>query len=270
MWILGFLIPHAPILVPQVASISGANCGKTFSSLSAIGRSLKETRPDFLLLLDPHARTGYSFTVMHAEKFRGSLAGFGAKTVIAAPGGAGEEGKALSLHINSLFPVSDHSEEMFSLEYSAVVSLVLLELALGYIPPMVLINPLTLSYSQAFDLGRHLRGFSSEKKWALLASGDLSHCLKEGAPGGYHPDGEILDSAIIESLKKSSPDPVFSLSPETVLNAGECGMRSALCLIGLSGGKGIEVLSYEAPFGVGYATALWKAGHSEGEFDEEM
>ncbi|MDO9507745.1 MAG: class III extradiol dioxygenase subunit B-like domain-containing protein [Thermovirgaceae bacterium] len=262
MWSLGFLVPHAPILVPQVASLSRASCGKTVSAFRSVGRSLKGIRPDFLLVLDPHASTGSSFTIIHAEKFTGNLAEFGARTASAVVEGAGEEGKALSLHLNSIFPVLEHREKVFSLDYAAVVSLVFLQLALGYIPPMILANPVTLSYKQSFDLGCHLRTFSSKTGWALLASGDLSHCLNDEGPGGYHPDAEVLDRTILESLEMSSPFPVFSLPAVTIQNAGECGLRSALCLIGLSGGSGIEVLSYEAPFGVGYATALWKGGMS--------
>ena len=261
MWTLGFLAPHAPILVPEVASLSGKNFGKTVSTFRSIGSSLMGIRPEYLFVLDPHAITGNSFSIIQAERFTGHLAEFGARMASAQADGAGDEGNDLVLHLNTIFPVETRREKLFSLDYAAVVSLILFQLALGYIPPIILANPITLSYKQAFEMGRHLGTFSSKAKWALLASGDLSHCLKEGAPGGYHPDGELLDKAIVESLKTSSPFPVFSLSSATIHNAGECGLRSALCLIGLSGGRGIDLLSYEAPFGVGYATALWKRGN---------
>lgn len=258
MWSSGFLVPHAPVLIPEVSSLSDAGCGKTFSVFRSMSCSLAGIKPDYIFVLDPHARTGKSFTVIHAERFVGNLAQFGARDASVAVEGAGKEGKDLALHLNSGFPVMEHQEELFPLDYAAVVSLILLRLALGYIPRMILANPVTLSYRQAFEMGRRLRTISSGSEWALLASGDLSHCLKEGGPGGYHPDAEVLDGKILESLEISSPFPVFSLPPATIHNAGECGLRSALCLIGLSGGKGIEVLSYEAPFGVGYATALWR------------
>lgn len=258
MWSSGFLVPHAPILVPGVSSISEASSGKTVSAFRSIGISWKGKKPDFLLVLDPHANTGSSFTIIHADRFSGNLAEFGAQKTSISTDGAGEEGKALALHLKSLFPVYELCEESFSLDYAAVVSLILLKLALGCTPCMILANPVTLSYKQAFEMGRHLRSFSTKSKWALLASGDLSHCLKKDAPGGFHPDAEILDRNILESLEKSSPFPVFSLPFSVIKNAGECGLRSALCLIGLSGGAGIELLSYEAPYGVGYATAIWR------------
>lgn len=260
MWILGFLAPHAPILVPEVASLSGASGSKTVSAFRSISSSLNDIRPEYLLVLDPHAITDDSFTIIQAERFAGHLAEFGARTARAEAEGAGGEGDDLVIHLNTVFPVLTRRVKSFSLDYAAVVSLILFRFALGYIPSMILANPVFLSYRQAFEMGRHLGTFPSRNKWALLASGDLSHRLKNGGPGGYHPDSKILDKAILESLETSSPSPVFSLPSATIHNAGECGLRSALCLIGLSGGRGIELLSYEAPFGVGYATALWKMG----------
>jgi aromatic ring-opening dioxygenase LigB subunit len=49
------------------------------------------------------------------------------------------------------------------------------------------------------------------------------------------------------------------MSRNAIEDAGECGMRSVLAMIGMVSrfeGK-IEVLSYEGPYGVGYCNALW-------------
>ncbi len=43
---------------------------------------------------------------------------------------------------------------------------------------------------------------SQKSKIALIASGDLSHCLKEDGPYGFHPDGPKFDRDLIEALKK--------------------------------------------------------------------
>jgi aromatic ring-opening dioxygenase LigB subunit len=258
LWSLGLLVPHAPILVPLVASISGSNCGNTSGVFRSLGRTLSGIKPDFLLLLNPHSLSKGVFSLLQARSFSGNLSEFGTPSVSFNAMGAGEEGKALALHLNANMQVNAHLEDNVLLDYASVVSLYFLRQAIGYIPPMVMANPLSLSYRDAFDLGRHLRSFTSRSNWALLASGDLSHCLNKSAPGGFHPDGEILDRAVIQSLEQSSPLPVFSLRPDTIRNAGECGLRSVLALIGLSGGKGIELLAYEAPYGVGYASAAWR------------
>jgi len=113
-----------------------------------------------------------------------------------------------------------------------------------------------------FSEGKKLRGelFSAEKL-ALIASGDLSHCLKEGGPYGFHPDGPKFDKALIDALKKKDIKTIFKLD-DLYPEAGECGLRSFCFLLGILEASGIkwqpEVLSYEGPFGVGYLVANFK------------
>ncbi len=96
------------------------------------------------------------------------------------------------------------------------------------------------------------------KKYALIASGDLSHCLKEEGPYGFNPQGPKFDKALIEYLKKKDIDNFLKLN-EYFPEAGECGLRSFCFLLGILEVSGIdwkpEILSYEGPFGVGYLVA---------------
>jgi hypothetical protein len=101
------------------------------------------------------------------------------------------------------------------------------------------------------------------EKWALVASGDLSHCLSPEAPGGFTPQAAIHDQAAQNALEMSSPAPLFALSTSQVEQAGECGLRSLLVFLGLARGEPIHTLSYEAPFGVGYCTAFWHGKRHE-------
>jgi len=92
-------------------------------------------------------------------------------------------------------------------------------------------------------------------KIALIASGDLSHCLRPDGPYGFHPDGPKFDKELIESLKKKDVEKILKLD-EMYPGAGECGLRSFCFALGILEASGInyqpEILSYEGPFGVGY------------------
>jgi aromatic ring-opening dioxygenase LigB subunit len=90
-----------------------------------------------------------------------------------------------------------------------------------------------------------------------LASGDLSHRLR-GAPAGFHPEGAVFDRELTDALKAGTgKDLITRWTPDRLADAGVCGYRPALALMGLAG-EPVEVLSYEGPFGVGYAHALWQ------------
>jgi len=113
-----------------------------------------------------------------------------------------------------------------------------------------------------FEEGKKLyKELDKNKKYALIGSGDLSHCLKEDGPYGFHPDGPKFDEDLIESFKKKDIKNIFKLDnkyPET----GECGLRSFCFILGALEeiGQNLrpEILSYEAPFGVGYLVVNFK------------
>ena len=107
----------------------------------------------------------------------------------------------------------------------------------------------------------YLKIKNSKLKIALIASGDMSHCLKEEGPYGYHPDGPKFDEALIDALKKKNIEKVLKLD-ELYTEAGECGLRSFCFLLGILEASGLswqpEILSYEGPFGVGYLVVKFK------------
>ena len=101
------------------------------------------------------------------------------------------------------------------------------------------------------------------KKVAFIASGDMSHCLKEDGPYGFDPEGPRFDKDFQELLIKKETGKILHLG-EAYPNAGECGLRSFSFLLGVFEAAGInyepEILSYEGPFGVGYLVADLKPG----------
>lgn len=95
------------------------------------------------------------------------------------------------------------------------------------------------------------------RRVAFIASGDLSHRLKPHAPAGYNPDAHVFDEQVVDALRSNAPQQISRIEHGLRRLAGECGYRSMLVAIGASSDLPLscEVLSYEAPFGVGYLVA---------------
>ncbi len=112
-----------------------------------------------------------------------------------------------------------------------------------------------------FEEGRGVYGReikNSKSKFALIASGDLSHRLKEDGPYGFHSDGPKFDQALVEALNKKNISAILKLD-ELYPQAGECGLGSFAFMIGILEAARVnwqaDILSYEGPFGVGYLVA---------------
>jgi aromatic ring-opening dioxygenase LigB subunit len=111
-----------------------------------------------------------------------------------------------------------------------------------------------------FRRGQELiKNLSYIKRLAWIASGDMSHRLKEDGPYGFHPSGPKFDKEFINLLKKKDIPAILNLDQSLVEEAGECGLRSFCMLLGaLEEEKANwkpKILSYEGPFGVGYLVA---------------
>ena len=94
----------------------------------------------------------------------------------------------------------------------------------------------------------------------FLASGDLSHRLTRDAPAGYDPKGALFDAEVTTRLGEGRLAELDGIDPGLVRAAGECGLRSLFALDGFLGDEAAskpKLLSYEGPFGVGYAVASY-------------
>ena len=277
-WIWSALMPHPPILVPEVGQGREAEAAETLRGLDELAAALKDRRPDVLLLLSPHQPYVPGALFLNASGlFRGSFSAFGAPDVVLTPTSLRRDQEALNaclsgagVHVH-MRPAPD-----LTMDQGATVPLYFLQRAWGELPLVVLASPIGLTHKQALAMGQALANFNDvddngeARRWALLASGDLSHRLTPDAPAGYAPeDGPAFEAAVEEALRTNSPDPLLALSPERIERAGECGLRSVLAMLGLTGALApdgaIKVFSHEGPFGVGYCNALWLAEDAPGE-----
>ena len=258
-------MPHPPILVPQVGKgrekEAAASLEGTRKLQAALYDTLAKAMPDVLLVLSPHqpAVPGALF-VNSAPAFSGNLARFGAPE-------AAIEGTCPQAAFNELSAavktagIALHAAAMpdISADHASIVPLLLIRDVFPEkrLPPILIAGPSGLSLEDAENLGKALRAMNGPRRWALLASGDLSHRLKQDGPYGLHPDGHIFDKALVQSLQTGNPGPVLALSAAQRENAAECGLRPALALLALTHAP-LDVFSYEGPFGVGYCNAFWR------------
>lgn len=266
-WIWAALMPHPPVIIPEVGKGREREAGSTLEGAkrlqAMLGEANKSAAPDVLLVLSPHQPyvPGALF-LNSAAKLKGTLSRFGAPSASVAadvpPDALGELTDALKA---AGIPVVLAEQPDITQDHGAIVPLLSLISCFPdkKLPPVIVGSPSGLTPEKALALGGVLGNLPDSRRWALLASGDLSHRLKNDGPYGFNPAGPVFDKAVVDALKAGDSSPLMNLPPSSCENAGECGMRSVLALLGLTKGP-VTVLSYEGPFGVGYCNAFWTPG----------
>jgi len=137
----------------------------------------------------------------------------------------------------------------------------------GFSPSLKNVSILPIGYSLLdlkahYSFGDFLKEIilDDDKKIAVIASGDLSHCVTKDAPAGYSPRGKEFDEKLVELITNKNITGILKIDQGLIEEAGECGLRSIMILLGLLERINYtpEILSYEAPFGVGYLVANFK------------
>jgi aromatic ring-opening dioxygenase LigB subunit len=150
--------------------------------------------------------------------------------------------------------------EMEALDHGALVPLWFLQEAGFNGSVCVMGYPWRVSLESHLKFGRFLGSVCGgcEGRTALIASGDMSHRLRLGAPSGYHPNAHIFDRCFVEYVEAGELAKASHIPNDLRDLAAEDASESMAIAAGAVGdvSAGAMVLSYEAPFGVGYLVAI--------------
>jgi aromatic ring-opening dioxygenase LigB subunit len=257
------LLPHSPLLIPEIGRANYSFLAKTVATYEEIKNNLQANPVETIIIISPHsAPQSASFVLNVAPEMQINLQDFGfipQKTVFSGDAFLADQiTNALRPEFN-LELVSENT-----LDHGSAIPLYLLKDACGAAKIIVISPNDSLSLEDQWRFGEKLKTvlMTSDKRIALIASGDLSHRLKKKSPGGYSPKGAKFDNKLIEYLSDpaTASKNILKMDAKLIKDAGECGLRPILILLGvLNGAKWeSEVLSYQTDFGIGYLAMNFK------------
>lgn len=249
------ITPHSPLLIPSIGKEHISQLAKTAEAFKRLEEDLYVSKAETVIIISPHGQIKDVFTLNLAPEFDGNLEEFGDFST--KDKYIGDVGLAYQIRedLETRSPLQLISSQ--KLDYGSYIPLHLLT---GAIPDIKIIpmHYANLNLEAHLDFGRALKRVvvMSQRRVAVIASGDLSHRLTKEAPGGYSPKAEKFDNKICELLQKNKVADILSLNPELIAEAQECGLKSILIMLGMLDGFKVtpQKLAYEAPFGVGYLT----------------
>lgn len=252
------ITPHTPLLIPTIGKENLKKLETTRLALGRLAEEIYAAQPDTIVVISSHSiQHEDAFSINLHDEYLMDFKDFGdlATTRRFAPDV--EFITQVQRHMEGLgIPFTLDSNA--SLDYGTGVPLYCLTEQL----PNVRIVPLSycgLSFKKHLQFGSALKDVieSSHQRIAIIASGDLSHCLSSESPLGFKPDGEAYDQKILEAVRGVSTAILLAPPIEWIRNANACIHEQLLILFGALEKKNVraEILSYESPFGVGYLVA---------------
>ena len=252
------IAPHPPIMVPEVGRESIAGVVNSIDAMSELTRRLIHSGAESVILISPHAPLeADAFVTYEGPEVFGDFSHFNAPdTYFSLP--VDDELLAAIREVAATKQFELTTLRTHDLDHGTAVPLYFL-LRNGWRGKVVTLGYSFLSNDDHVRFGSCIRSAVDQvgRRVAFIASGDLSHRLKPQAPAGYNPDAHIFDEQVVDALRSNAPQRIVDIDYNLRRLAGECGFRSMLVAIGASSelSPSCEVLSYEAPFGVGYLVA---------------
>lgn len=259
--VIGALLPHPPIVIPEVGGHALDQVKRTVAGIERAVHAVKGAAAESLVVISPHGVVSpRAITMLACDPLAGDLSPFGfpevgvsfpvdhefRETIMAEAAARG-----LPVHVQ---------DGPCRLDHGAIVPLHFFRRA-GVNLPLVVFTPPPDDPELAYSFGQSVQRAASllGRRAAVIASGDLSHRLQPGSPGGYDPRGGDFDSLLTERLARGESDDLLDVPPDLVRAAGQDVLDSIAVLLGALHGLEArsELLAYEGPFGVGYAVAVW-------------
>lgn len=259
--VIGGIVPHPPIMVPEVGGSEASKVRRTQQALVELGGKIARSGAETMLVITPHGPVLWdAIPIVTQAAVKGDLGRFGAADVFFSLRTDSELADALREEMVSLglpHAIIDASYG-YRLDHGVAAPLYWLQRG-GVALPVVICGMAILPLWKLYGFGVAVAQAAAKlgRQLAVVASGDLSHRLLPEAPNGYDPMGPVFDQRVQEIVAAGDPLALIGLDPVLVERAGECGLRPMVMLFGAFDGLAVktEVLSYEGPFGVGYMVA---------------
>lgn len=244
-----YLMCHAPIVIPEVAQENSPLISASTGAMRKIANEIVDLNPDVLLVLSPHTpRRRGEFSVIGGSQIYGNFSKFSHPEIEANFPNA-------SMLLNHTWSeIAKHD-----LDHGALVPLYFIYQS-GWRGPVAVVSlPYDDSALLQRDFSKQLSDLivSSQKKWVLIASGDMSHRLIKGAPAGYHPLAKEFDQTVVELVRGGEYKRLSGLPQQLREVAAEDVIDTFNTIAATTNYRANNRVfySYEGPFGVGYLMA---------------
>ncbi len=255
--IAAFMVPHPPLIVPEVGGGSEEQVRTTIDSYERIAEEIAMIEPETIIISSPHSiMYADYFHISPGKKAAGDFGSFRASQV-----SFNEEydtdlvDEIARIADKNAFDAGTLGEKDKRLDHGTMVPLYFIrkKYQKGKIVRLGLSGlPLTDHYRFGQMIKQAVERLG--RKAVFIASGDLSHKLQPHGPYGFAAEGPKYDERIMDVCGRAAFDELFDFDESFCEKAAECGHRSFVIMAGVLDGLKVDahVYSHQDVTGVGY------------------
>ncbi len=254
------ITPHPPVMIPEIGKENTDKLEKTIASMKKLEQDLYVTKPDTIVVISPVGKgLPDAFSINLSPKYVAHYNDFGNFDLEQEYHGdtnaiqkirAGDE-----QHKNTTFVLT--SDE--SIDYGFGVPLYYLTQHLKQVKIIPITYSPGMDMKEHFEFGVFLNDALSaiDRRFAVIASTDLSNKLTKDSPGGFDEKSAEYDEVVQQIITSAKLKDLVSIDKKLLEASGTTGHFPLAILAGILNDVNIKsnILSYEAPFGVGYMVA---------------
>lgn len=252
-----YMVPHPPMIIPQVGRGSEKQIRRTVQAYEAVAEEIAKHQPDTILVTSPHAQIYADyFHISPGKEAMGDFGRFRAPEVQFREKYDTELVKAIcDIAKKRNFPAGTLGEREKQLDHGTMVPLYFIrkKYTAGH---LVRIGLSGLPLTDHYELGRIIREAVEQtgRRTVFIASGDLSHKLQTYGPYGFADEGPEYDQRIMDAAGRAAFGELLTYEESFCEKAAECGHRSFVIMTGALDGLNVSarVYSHEDVTGVGY------------------
>ena len=255
--IAAFMVPHPPMIVPEIGRGSEKQIEKTVKAYERVAEEIAALKPETIIISSPHS-VMYSdyFHISPGARASGSFADFRATQVRFDVEYDEELVERLSVRAEAThFPAGTLGEKHPELDHGTMVPLWFI---LKKYKDFKLVRTGLSGYDllKHYEYGMLIKDTVEDlgRKTVYVASGDLSHKLQDYGPYGFAEEGPVYDERIMDVCSGARFGELFDFDESFCQKAAECGHKSFVIMAGALDGMAVQAAQYshEDVTGVGY------------------
>ncbi len=264
------LVPHPPLIVPAVGKGKEKAFGQTASAFREAMAFLARFRPETVVVVTPY-KMAYSdcFHLSPGRGAEGNLGEFGASRVsVRAEYDEAFVRKLRNLCRDRQITASTRGGGDPELDIGTVIPLLFLKDALKQFR-VVRIGTTALSLGEHYRLGQAVARAADRlgRRVVVVASGELSWSSGKDSPFGFSEKSAAFDRELTAAIERGDLAGMMSLSSAVDSDTVQTALEPLSIMAGAFDQRKVasNLLSYEAPFGMGWAVATFEGGEADPE-----